>query len=75
MFGVKKSLIVDLEPVDDATAKQYQVELGTRLLKYDFVLVTDKEASDLRDEHSEKALADLGLKMKLVNGLPIPDVD
>ncbi|MCJ1465689.1 hypothetical protein MMC07_004308 [Pseudocyphellaria aurata] len=75
VFGVKNSLVVDLELVDDATAQQYRVEPGTRLLKYDFVLVTDKEARDLRDELAKKALADLGLKMKLIDGLPIPDVD
>lgn len=75
VFGVKNSLIVDIELVDDATAKEYNVKPGTRLLKYDFVLVTEKEANDLRDEKAKKALADLGRRIKLVNGLPIPDVD
>lgn len=75
MFGVKNSLIVDLESVDDATAKQYNVKPGIMLLKYDFVLITDKEATDLRNEQTKKALTDLGRKMKLINGLPIPDVD
>ena len=60
MFGVKESLLVDLEPADDATAKQYEVNPGTLVLKYDFVLVSDKEANDLRDEKSTKALAALG---------------
>lgn len=72
---MKNSLIIDLTSVDDATAKQYKVKPGTPLLKHDFVLVSDKEANDLRDENARKALADLGLKVKLMNGLPIPDVD
>lgn len=75
MFGVKNSLIIDLKSVDDATAKQYKVKPGTALLNHDFVLVSDKEADDLRDENARKALADLGLKVKLINGLPVPDVD
>lgn len=75
MFGVKNSLIIDLKSVDDATAKQYKVKPGTALLNHDFVLVSDKEADGLRDENARKALADLGLKVKLINGLPVPDVD
>lgn len=75
VFGVKTSLIVDMEPVDDATAAQYNVKPGTRLLKHDFVLIREKEESDLRDENAIKALANLGRKMKLIDGLPIPEVD
>lgn len=75
VFGVKDSLIIDLEPADDATAKQYNVKPGTRLLKRDFVLVSEQEARELRDEKARKALAGLGRKLKLVNGLPVPDVD
>ena len=75
VFGVKQSLVVDMHPADEETAKKYDVKPEALVLKYDFVLVSDKEASDLRDEKSRKALADLGRKVKLLNGLPVPDVD
>lgn len=76
MFGVKDSLLVDLlEVEDEETAARYGVEVGTKMIKYDFVLVSEKEASDLRNERSKKALADLGRKVTLLDGLPVPDVD
>jgi len=55
--------------------KKYGVKQGTLTLTYDFVLVSEMEASDLRDERSRKALEALGRRMKLLNGLPVPDVD
>lgn len=75
VFGVKQSLVVDLHPADEETARRYDVEPGTLTLKYDIVLVSEKEASDLRDERSRKALKALGRRMKLLHGLPVPDVD
>ena len=44
-------------------------------MTYDFVLVSDKEACDLRDENSRKALEGLGRKVKSLEGLPVPDLD
>ena len=75
VFGVKQSLLVDLHKIDKMIAKQYDVDEGTPMLEFGFVLVSDKEASDLRDERSKKALAELGKRVKLVEGLPVPDVD
>ena len=75
VFGVKSSLIVDFNSADEEMAKKYNVRPGTRVLKHDFVLVSEKEASDLRDERSRKALAALGRRVKLLDGLPVPDVD
>ena len=75
VFGVKQSLIIDLHPADEETAKKYGVEPGCLVLKHDFVLVSEKESSDLRDQKSKKALEALGLKMKLLDGLPVPGVD
>lgn len=66
---------MDLLPADEETAKRYHVEPGTLTLKYDFVLVSEKEARDLRDERSRKAFKALGRRMKLLDGLPVPDVD
>ncbi|KAI2463299.1 dioxygenase [Annulohypoxylon bovei var. microspora] len=75
VFGVKQSLIIDIDKVDTATAKEYNFPEGGLLLKHDFVLTTKEETERLRDENAVKALAQLGLQMKLVDHLPIPDVD
>ncbi|KAI0172759.1 dioxygenase [Hypoxylon sp. FL1284] len=75
VFGVKQSLIVDLDKVDAATAKEYDFKEGGLLLKQDFVLTTKEETERLRDENAMKALADLGLRMKLVDHLPVPELD
>ncbi len=75
MFGVKDSLVVDYTYVDRQSAEKYGVEEGTLLMAYDFVLVSDAEASALREEKSRRALEGLGRKVKFLEGLPIPDVD
>lgn len=56
-------------------AKEYGVKVGHKLLTYDFVLVSDEESSKLRDEKAKEALEKLGRKVKIVQGLPVPDVD
>ncbi|KAI1433533.1 dioxygenase [Xylaria sp. CBS 124048] len=75
VFGVKKSLVVAPEKIDSATAKEYGVPEGSWILRQDFVLTTQKETDDLRDELARKALAKLGLNLKLVDHLPVPDLD
>lgn len=76
VFGVKESLIVGLETVTSEQSKQYGVKEGTKLLKYDFVLVTDEETKKLRHDEAVKAMKGLGREgMMIVNGLPVPDVD
>lgn len=75
VFGVKKSLVIDLEKVDKKTAEKYSVPEGSWLLKQDFVLITEKESLDLRDRQAEEALKKLGLNLKLVDHLPVPEVD
>ncbi len=75
VFGVKSSLVVDLIPLPQSLATQYSLLLNSLLLEYEFVLVTEKETSDLRDERSKKALEELGRRVKIMEGLPVPDVD
>ena len=75
VFGVKNSLIVDFKEAGKEIANNYGVKEGTPLLTYDFVLVSDVEASDLRQEMSRKALEVLGWKVKSFEGLPVPDLD
>jgi hypothetical protein len=76
VFGVKESLVVDLQKVtDESMAKKYDVSMGCSLLKYDFVLVSDTEARELREQRAMEAMAAQGRRMRLVEGLPVPDVD
>jgi hypothetical protein len=75
VFGVKQSLIVDIGKVSDfeGYAEKFGVPKNTRLLQYDFVLVTEQETSDLRDLESLKAAKALGLNVKLENGALVLD--
>ncbi|KAH8752640.1 Intradiol ring-cleavage dioxygenase [Hyaloscypha finlandica] len=75
VFGVKKSLIVDFSTADAEIAQKYGVKEGSKVLKHDFVLVDEKETERLRDENALKAMKKLGRKVKLLNHLPVPDVD
>ena len=56
-------------------AKKYGVALGCSLLTYDFVLVSDSQARELREKKAMEAMAAQGRRMRLVEGLPVPDVD
>ncbi|KAI1178880.1 dioxygenase [Nemania sp. FL0916] len=75
VFGVKQSLIVEPQKIDSATAKEYSVPEESWILRQDFVLTTNKETEDLRDQLAREALEKQGLRLKLVDHLPVPDVD
>lgn len=45
------------------------------MLEQEFVLVTKDETERLRDENAVEALKKLGLHMKLVDHLPVPELD
>lgn len=75
MFGVKESLIVDLQKVDSKTAKKYDVLEGSLLMTYDFVLVTSEESERLRDKNALLEMKRLRRKVKLLDHLPVPDLD
>ncbi|KAL2823392.1 Intradiol ring-cleavage dioxygenase [Aspergillus cavernicola] len=75
VFGVKDSLVVDLGRAGPEYAAKYGVSEDHVLLTYDFVLVSDVETSELRAKNSKAALDKLGRKVKIVNGLPIPELD
>jgi hypothetical protein len=68
-------LIVDLSKVDDEIAAKYNVKKGTALLKYDFILATNEEAGAMREKKAIEAMEKQNRKMKMQNGLPIPDLD
>lgn len=61
--------------MDKSTAEKYGVKEGIALMTYDFVLVSEKESSELREKKSRQALEKLGRRVKIVDGLPVPDVD
>lgn len=69
--------MVDLQQVSDVAelAEEYGVEPSMKLLKYDFVLVSDQETAELRTAEAKKAIANLPWKMQVIDGLPVPDVD
>jgi hypothetical protein len=76
VFGVKESLLVDLGTVSAEQAKKYNVKEGSKLLTYDFVLVTDEETKELRNGEAKKAMEKLGIQnTKFIDGLPVLDVD
>jgi hypothetical protein len=76
VFGVKESLIINLGTVTPEQAKKYDIKEGSKLLTYDFVLVTDEETKDLRNQKAREAMQKLGRdNMKILDGLPVPDVD
>ncbi|KAH7393849.1 Intradiol ring-cleavage dioxygenase [Phaeosphaeria sp. MPI-PUGE-AT-0046c] len=76
VFGVKDSLVVSLQKVEDENqAKKYGVKLGSALLTYDFVLVTEEAAANLRRKKAEEAMAEQGRKVRFIDDLPVPDVD
>ena len=60
---------------DENMVAKYNVEVGIKLLMYDFVLFTYVEAEKLRRGKALEAMTALGWKMKLYNGLPVTDVD
>ncbi|CAI6299750.1 unnamed protein product [Periconia digitata] len=75
VFGVKESLIVDLQTAADfpGYSKTYGVSDTMKVLKYDFVLVSDAEVTALRNQKALDAASSLGLKLKLENGLLVRD--
>lgn len=75
VFGVKDSLVVDLGVAGPELAKKYDVAEDHAVLTYNFVLVSQEETDELRARNSKEALDKLGRKVKIVNGLPVPELD
>jgi hypothetical protein len=76
VFGVKNSLVVSVKKVEgEEQAKAYSVKIGSALISYDFVLVTDKAAVELRRQKADEAMAGSSGKFMFIDNLPVPDVD
>lgn len=74
VFGVKSSLIVDLTKVNDDQVKdRYGVDGTWSEIAYDFVLVGEEEAKQLRVKNALDAAKRLGRTARLVDGLPVAD--
>ncbi|KAF3920120.1 hypothetical protein AA313_de0202276 [Arthrobotrys entomopaga] len=72
VFGVKSSLVTDIESITDAAmAEKYGMKVGDHLLKWDFVLTTETEGKELKERLAMEALSKLGSTAKLVNGVPV----
>lgn len=74
VFGVKESLIIDLARVGDTEglAEKYDVSPDTKLLKYDFVLITEEEAQKARVQAAQEVADKQDGKLKVVDGQLIP---
>ncbi|KAI1392026.1 dioxygenase [Hypoxylon trugodes] len=75
VFGAKEALTIDFTTADAAIAKEYDYPEGGLLLVQDFILTTQAQTDKLRDDLAVKAIKQLGLNLKLVDHLPVPDVD
>ena len=75
VFGVKSSLVVDLEEVDEEMARRYGVGKGCKVLRYGFVMVEKDVAAKLRREQAEEAMKAQGREVEWVDGLPVPALD
>ncbi|KAI9159178.1 putative cathecol 1,2 dioxygenase [Paramyrothecium foliicola] len=77
VFGVKESLIVDLGTISDVDglAEEYEVPPATRLMRYDFVLVEESVANELREAKAREAAGALGpANLHGVNGAKESDM-
>ncbi|KAH7147196.1 putative hydroxyquinol 1,2-dioxygenase [Dactylonectria estremocensis] len=71
VFGVKESLIIDIGTVDDAISETYDVPVGMKMVKYDFVLMTTDDALELRRKKAEDTLEKMETQstLRVVDGL------
>lgn len=78
VFGVKESLLVNLNSASDSPglAEKHGVPASTKVMQYDFVLVTGKEANQLRHQLALQALEKHGVSgITVINGMLVPEVD
>jgi hypothetical protein len=56
----------------DGLAEKYGVSPDTKLLRYDFVLITEEEAIQAREKAAQEVADGQGGKLKVVDGLLVP---
>jgi hypothetical protein len=70
---VKKSLIKDLDEVKDSgMARSCDVQLSTKLLRHDFVVVSEKEAAELRRVDAIQTAERRGAQFGFYEDRPVP---
>lgn len=74
VFGVKSSLVVDIEE-EEEEEEEHVGGAKRRRLRYDFGMVTEEDTTELRVRKAVEALAKLGSRAKIVEGLPVAEVD
>ncbi|KAJ9144592.1 Aromatic compound dioxygenase [Pleurostoma richardsiae] len=74
VFGVKQSLIIDLYRVGDVEglAEKHGVSAETKLLRHDFVLITENEALEVRKQEAWKEAARQGGRLNVLGGVLVP---
>lgn len=76
VFGVKNELVYDIKKIEDPeVAKKHGVNVGDWFINKDYVIITEKESRELFQATSVKALKALNIDVKVVDGLPIADLD
>lgn len=54
VFGVKSSLVVEIQDMDEETAVKYNRANLKKVLKWNFVLASDAEANTLREQYAKQ---------------------
>ena len=71
---MKESLIVNLGKVSDVEgmAAEHDTPPETKLLRYDFVLITNEESDRARHENAVEQAQRQGGNLKVINGVLLP---
>jgi hypothetical protein len=56
-------------------AEKYDVSPDTKLLRYDFVLITDDEAREAREKAAQEIADKSSGKLMVLDGLLVPSLD
>lgn len=75
VFGVKSTLVVELGTAQWLEEKIYGVNKGTKVLRYNFVMVEREVAMKLRRERADEAMKAQGREVEWIDGLPVPALD
>ncbi|EWC47434.1 hypothetical protein DRE_00402 [Drechslerella stenobrocha 248] len=74
VFGVKSSLIAELDSITDPEmADKHGMKAGDHLLRWDFVLITDRESEELKAKLAKDTLHKYKSGARLDHDLPVAD--
>lgn len=76
VFGEKKELTVEPKKFgDQKLAEKYMSNADDYFINFDITLMSNEESMELFDAQSRRDLKTLGIDAKVVNGVPIADLD